>query len=54
MKLRSGTTKKKITSILDIEENTEIEKVIRLNRRFAPKGANTGEKVWRKSYCFKI
>ena len=26
---------------MDIEENTEIEKVIRLSRRIAPKGANT-------------
>ena len=41
MKLRSGTTKRKKTSILDIEENAEIKKVISLNRRFAPKGANT-------------
>ena len=40
MKLRSGTAKRKKTSILDIEENAEIEKVIRLSRRFAPKGAN--------------
>ena len=41
VKLRSGTAKRKKTSLLDIEENTEIEKVIRLSRRFAPKGANT-------------
>ena len=41
VKLRSGTAKRKKTSILDIEENAEIEKVIRLSRRFAPKGANT-------------
>ena len=40
MKLRSRTTKRKKTSILDIEENAEIEKVIRLSRRFVPKGAN--------------
>ena len=40
VKLRSGTAKRKKTSILDIEENAEIEKVIRLSRRFAPKGAN--------------
>ena len=40
VKLRSGTAKRKKTSLLDIEENTEIEKVIRLSRRFAPKGAN--------------
>ena len=40
MKLRSGTTKRKKNSILDIEENAEIKKVIRLSRRFAPKGAN--------------
>ena len=40
MKLRSGTTKRKKTSILDIEKNAEIEKVIRLSRRLAPKGAN--------------
>ena len=40
MKLRSGTVKRKKTSILDIEENAEIEKVIRLSRRVAPKGAN--------------
>ena len=41
VKLRSGATKRKKSSILDIEENAEIEKVIRLSRRFAPKGANT-------------
>ena len=40
MKLRSRTTKRKKTSILDIKENAEIEKVIRLSRRFVPKGAN--------------
>ena len=40
MKLRSGTAKRKKTSILDIEESAEIEKVIRLSRRFPPKGAN--------------
>ena len=40
MKLRSGTTKRKKTCILDIEKNAEIEKVIRLSRRLAPKGAN--------------
>ena len=40
VKLRSGTAKRKKTSILDIEENAEIEKVIRLSRRFSPKGAN--------------
>ena len=40
MKWRSGTVKGKKTRILDIEENTEIEKVMRLSRRFAPKGAN--------------
>ena len=40
VKLRSGTVKRKKTSILDIEENAEIEKVIRLSRRVAPKGAN--------------
>ena len=40
VKWRSGTVKGKKTSILDIEENTEIEKVMRLSRRFAPKGAN--------------
>ena len=40
MKLRSETTKRKKTSILDIEENAEIEKVITLSKRFAPKGAN--------------
>ena len=42
VKLRSGTAKWKKTSILDIEENAEIEKFIRLSRRFAPKGANIG------------
>ena len=52
VKWRSGTVKRKKTSILDIEENTEIEKVMRLSRRFAPKGANM--KTWRRSYCFKI
>ena len=41
MKLRSETTKGKKISILDIEENAEIGKVIRLSRRFAPKEANT-------------
>ena len=41
VKLRSAATKRKKSSILDIEENAEIEKVIRLSRRFAPKGANT-------------
>ena len=40
MKLRSGTTKRKKTCILDIEKNAETEKVIRLSRRLAPKGAN--------------
>ena len=40
MKLRSGTAKRKKTSILDIEENVEIEKAIRLSRRSAPRGAN--------------
>ena len=40
VKLRSGTAKRKKTSILDIEENAEIEKVIRLSRIFPPKGAN--------------
>ena len=38
--MRSGTTNRKKTSILDIEENAAIEKVKRLSRRFAPKGAN--------------
>ena len=40
MKLRFGITKRKKTSILDIEENAETEKVVRLSKRFAPKGAN--------------
>ena len=40
MKLRSGTTKRKKTSILDIEETAEIEKVMRLSRRFVLKGEN--------------
>ena len=40
VKLRSGTAKRKKTSILDIEENVEIEKVIRLSKRSAPRGAN--------------
>ena len=41
MKLRSGTTERKKNSILDNEGKAEIEKVIRLSRRFAPTGTNT-------------
>ena len=41
VKLRSGTTNRKKTSILDIKENAEIEKVVRLSSRFSPKGATT-------------
>ena len=40
VKLRSGTTKRKKTSILNIEETAEIEKVMRLSRRFVLKGEN--------------
>ena len=40
VKLRSVTAKRRKTSILHIEENAEIDKVVRLSRRFAPKGAN--------------
>ena len=40
VKLKSGTTRIRKTSILDIEESTEIDKVIRLSRIFAPKGEN--------------
>ena len=34
VKLRSGTTKRKKTSSLGIEENAEVEKIIRLSKRF--------------------
>ena len=46
--------KRKKTSILDIEENAEIDKVIRLSKKFAPKDQKEQIlKIWR-SYCFEI
>ena len=42
---KNELAKRKKTSILDIEENTEIEKVIRLEQIL---------KIWKRSYYFEI